>query len=129
MLEKTASDLLALPDVSMRILDAVPVAILAVGPHGLIKLVNERAQILTGYDKSELLDQAVEMLVPDAVRQKHGETLRPRYVDDPTERPMAAGGVLRLRRRDGSEIPVQIMLRPVPSPWGILTIAVIKREP
>lgn len=130
MLEKTAADLLALPDVSMAILDAVPVAILAVGPRGLIKLANARAQLLTGYDKSELLGQPIEMLVPEGVRQAHAEVHRPRYQDDPTERPMGTGGLgLRLRRRDGSEIPVQIMLKPLPSPWGLLTITVVKREP
>jgi PAS domain S-box-containing protein len=129
MLEKTAADLLALPDVSMAILNAVPVAILAVGPHGQIKLVNERTQLLTGYDKSELLGEQVELLIPDSIKAAHLDVHRPKYQDDPTERPMGAGMGLRLRRRDGSEIPVQIMLKPLPSPWGVLTLVVVKREP
>jgi PAS domain S-box-containing protein len=53
------------------LVESSPDAFLVVDEGGLIKLVNRQAEILFGYDRAEPLDQPVELLVPDRVRQVH----------------------------------------------------------
>ena len=94
------------------LLEAAPDAIVGVDRGGRIALVNAQAERLFGYRRDELVGQAVEVLVPAAVRAVHpGRRLG--YVSDPHPRPMAAGMELAGRRRDGSEFPAEISLSAV----------------
>lgn len=69
-------------------------------------------EVIFGFAREELLDELVEMLVPDAFRRAHVEH-RTRYVKNSHSRPMGVGMELRGRRKDGSEFPIEISL----SPW------------
>ncbi|GAA0571914.1 PAS domain S-box protein [Paractinoplanes ferrugineus] len=91
------------------LLDAAPDAIVAVDESGRILLVNSQAERLFGYDRAELVGQAIETLVPEASRSRHPQ-LRRRYTDLPVTRPMGAGLALVARRKDGTEFPAEISL-------------------
>lgn len=77
--------------------------------EGEILWVNQRAENLFGYRRDELLGCTVEVLLPERLRQVHAAH-REKYAAHPRNRPMGAGLDLVARRKDGSEIPVEISL-------------------
>jgi PAS domain S-box-containing protein len=107
------------------LLESAPDAIVTVTREGRIALVNTQAERLLGYDRSELLGQTVEILLPERLRKIHTEH-RPRYLKDPSTRSMGGGIELIARRKDGTEFPAEISLSPLQSEEGILTTSVIR---
>jgi PAS domain S-box-containing protein len=88
-------------------------------------IVNEQTERLFGYPRSELLGQPIETLVPAREHDAHPQH-RARFFADPKIRPMGAGLALQGRRRDGSEIPVEISLSPLQTEEGTLVSASIR---
>ena len=95
-----------------RLFEFSPDAILVADGAGVIRAANPRAEELFGYSSQELIGQSVEMLVPARFRGIH-----PRHREDysaaPRTRQMGAALNLFGRRKDGTEFPVDIMLKPV----------------
>jgi PAS domain S-box-containing protein len=94
------------------VFDASPDGILVVDHSGIIRTANPMAGRLFGYEVDEIVGQNVDVLVPTSARTAHGDH-RARYVRSPRSRPMGVELELRARRKDGSELPVEISL----SPW------------
>src|SRR5436309_1885387 len=107
------------------LLEAAPDAIVGVDREGVIRLVNAQTERLFGYLRHELLGAPVEILVPDQSRIAHPGH-RATYFADPRTRPMAAGLELSARKKDGSEIPVEISLSSIETEEGILVSAAIR---
>jgi len=107
------------------LLEAAPDAMVIVSEDGLVELVNAQAEALFGYDRSEMLGQPVEVLVPERYRRAH-EGHRTTYFASAHRRPMGAGLELFGRRKDGSEFPVEISLSPLATDVGTLTISAIR---
>lgn len=107
-----------------QLFDVIPDALVVVDEDGAIVRVNRYCLNLFGYSESELIGQAVEMLMPAPMRASHGRHRR-EYQRHPTVRHMKAGLDLMARRKDGSEFPVDIMLSPVSQPVGG-TVAVVR---
>lgn len=117
---------MALPKMNFRALfDHAPDGILVVDSRGRIEDANPRARELFGYDADELRGESVEILVPDAVRDRHAAN-RERYWRDPMTRPMGIGMELSARRRDGSEFPVEISLSAMHTESGMVTLATVR---
>ncbi len=110
---------------STGILESVPDAIAVVDRRGTIELVNLQAEKLFGYQRGELIGQSIEILVPDRHRKAH-EKKRDEYNTAPHWRPMDSSLQLTARRKDGSEIPVDISLSPLKTEDGAKTIAAIR---
>jgi PAS domain S-box-containing protein len=109
------------------LLDLLPDTAILVDREGRIVQANQQAEVVFGYGSSELLNQPVEVLMPERFRQQHvGE--RQRYVLQPTKRVMGQRGVeLWGRRKDGSEFPVDIAIGPFEAAGnGPLVLAVIR---
>jgi PAS domain S-box-containing protein len=92
--------------------EASPSAIIMVSMDGKINLVNAQTERLFGYSRQELLNQPIEMLVPQQFRTYHNE-YRDGFLKNPTARPMGAGRDLFGLRKDGSQVPVEIGLNPI----------------
>jgi PAS domain S-box-containing protein len=108
------------------LLESAPDAIVTVNRDGKIALVNTQAELLFGYNRSDLLGENITTLLPEdartaSVRHRAG------LVDSRTTG-SASGGALELtaRHKDGSEFPVEISLSPLESEEGILTTSVIR---
>ncbi|MGR4870459.1 PAS domain S-box protein [Variovorax sp. LARHSF232] len=91
---------------------AYPDALLLVDRQGVIRLANPMAVELLGYAAAELEGLPVDQLVPDAIRPRHA-AYRQAYATQPRARPMGTQIDLVARRRDGSEVMVEIALSPL----------------
>ncbi len=107
------------------LIDAAPDGLVVVDTHGTIALVNAEAERMFGYSHDHLLNQPIDMLVPDSVRPRHAGHLAG-YVSAPKLRPMGSNLDLRGRRKDGTEFPVEISLAPITTDRGTLIIAGIR---
>lgn len=107
------------------LLEAVPDAMVVVDPAGVILLVNRHSEALFGYGRGELVGRHIELLVPTALRPGH-VAHRDHYVAHPTIRSMGIGLELAGRRRDGTQIPVEISLSPVDTKNGLVVIAAVR---
>jgi protein-histidine pros-kinase len=106
-------------------LDAAPDAMMVVSREGRIIAANTRTLTLFGHTVEELIQQPIEVLVPERFRARH-VVHRDAYIADPHTRPMGAGLDLHGLRRDGSEFPVEISLSPLETLEGRVTIAAIR---
>jgi protein-histidine pros-kinase len=96
------------------LLDAAPDAMVVIDRSGTIVLVNAQAESVFGYQRSEMLGQSGEMLVP---AELHAMLRRQRleYLVGPDVPDVGArlGVDLRAKRSDGSEFPIEISLAPL----------------
>ena len=93
-------------------LEVCPTPLMLVSREGRIVLSNRRFDCLFGYEPGELLDQPVDILVPEEIRSFHPE-LREASFEVPTSRSMGTGRDLFGARKDGEMIPVEIGLDPI----------------
>ena len=107
-----------------RVVEAAPSAMIMVNQEGQITLANQQAEKTFGYPREELLGRPIEMLVPERLRSGH-QGFRHDYLCDPQARPMGVGRELFGRRKDGSEVPVEIGLSPIHTSKGLLVLASI----
>lgn len=107
------------------VLEAGPDALVVVGANGAMNLVNRQTETLFGYRREELLGKPVEILMPERFRPQHaGHRLD--YSAKPSVRPMGAGLDLHARRKDGSELPVEISLSPLEDEGEMLVVGAIR---
>lgn len=104
----------------------LPDPVIVVDASGRIRMVNERASLLTGYPESDLLHRPIEDLVPEQLRAAH-EQYRASYIQDPHTRAMGAGLRLELVQSDGARIPVEINLAWLSVADGNFAIATVRR--
>lgn len=99
-------------------------SILVINSNGIIVLVNPACEKLFGYSKGELLNQPIEILIPDHLTTKHRQE-RSSYNAHPRARAMGAGLDLYGKQKEGSTVPLEISLSPFESDGGRFVMAFI----
>ncbi|MES2098252.1 MAG: PAS domain S-box protein [Pseudomonadota bacterium] len=104
---------------------AYPDSMLLVDQAGAIVLANPSAAELLGYTVNELTGLNVDALVPDAIRPRHA-AYREAYGHAPRARPMGTQMELVAKRKDGTEVMVEIALSPLQNHGSPLVVAAIR---
>jgi len=107
------------------LLESAPDAVVIVDAGGKIFFANQQTEKLFGYDRSELLDRPVEVLIPERFHEHH-IALRDGYLANPQPRPIGAGLELAGRRKNGIEFPVDISLSGIETSDGRLVAAFVR---
>jgi formate hydrogenlyase transcriptional activator len=112
-------------DTIERLFEISPDAILVTDGAGVVCAANPRVEELFGYSSHELIGHPVEMLVPARLRGSH-----PRHREDyhaaPRTRQMGVALNLFGLRKDGTEFPVDIMLKPIETSAGPAVMSFIR---
>jgi two-component system sensor kinase FixL len=106
------------------VVEAAPNAMVMVNSAGKIVLVNAQAERVFAHSRTELLDQPIELLVPERFRSGHAEMCAS-FFAAPGPRSMGARGDLFGRKKDGSEFPVEIGLNPIETDEGLMVLAAV----
>ena len=110
---------------SENLFDVSPDAILVTDDKGVIRGANPRAAELFGHTQADLIGQPIENLVPERFRRNHPEH-RENYNAHPRARQMGAAMNLFGLRKDGSEFPVDIMLKPMETASGTMVLSFVR---
>jgi formate hydrogenlyase transcriptional activator len=102
-----------------------PDSILISDASGAIREANPRALEMFGYSRSELIGMRIEDLVPVRYRERH-PVHRENFNAHPRTRQMGAAMNLFALRKDGTEFPVDIMLRPIGTDTGPVVLSFIR---
>src|SRR5689334_5825483 len=76
---------------------------------GKIVIVNPAAERMFGYNSTELVGQPIEILIPDKYKPHHHQ-LRDGFYHKPSNRSMGVGRDLNGRKKDGTNMPVEVSL-------------------
>ena len=112
-------------EVAKQLLDAAPDAMLVIGSHETISFVNLQTEALFGYARPELLGRHLDTLIPERYRATHHGHIA-RFFSRPATRPMGSGLQLFGRRKDGTEIPIEVSLSMVQLGAGTSVCAAIR---
>ncbi|MFO1388805.1 PAS domain S-box protein [Cellvibrio sp.] len=108
----------------LQVIEAMPTGIIMVNTDGVIEIVNAQAEKIFGHNRSELLNNKVEKLIPSGAAKAHAEN-RNNFFSNPSPRQMGAGRELCGLHRDGTEFPIEIGLAPLQTNSGLKVLASI----
>ena len=89
------------------LLEAAPDAMIVVDSDGQIVLVNGQAEVMFGYEREQLLNQKIELLLPTELHERHVKH-RQKFAGDANLRPMGLGLELHGRRRNGESFRLKL---------------------
>jgi two-component system, LuxR family, sensor kinase FixL len=104
--------------------EATPNAMVIVDTEGNIILLNAQAESVFGYSRAELLGRPIETLIPER-HHARAASYRRQYLSAPSARSLGVGQDLHGRRKDGSEVLLEIALNPISMPEGMAVLASI----
>src|SRR5258708_36305000 len=108
-----------------NVFDLSPDAILVTDRQGVIRGANPRAAELFGYTQADLYGRPIENLIPQRFRAHH-PAHRENYEAHPRARQVRAALSPLALRSDGTEFPVDIMLKPIELDGERVTLGVTR---
>lgn len=101
-----------LSEITQHLVRFAPDALVVVDERGQIRFANQTVAEVFGYTPEALLGRSIDVLVPERLRQRHGQHIAG-YVRSPASREMGVRiADLFARRADGSEFAAGIRLAP-----------------
>ena len=107
------------------LVESAPDATIISDAGGVIQMANHQSETLFGYDRSEMIDEKIELLIPDRFRNSHVEKRR-RFAGGETIRPMGIEVELWGQTKDRAEFPVEVNLSPIETDRGTLYYSAIR---
>lgn len=107
------------------LLEAVPDAMVVVNQAGDIVLLNVQAERQFGYQPNELVGHRVKNIIPVGFAERLLADTQ-RSAEDASGQQMGSGIELIGRRKDGSAVPIEILLSSLEGPDGTLVMAAIR---
>jgi PAS domain S-box-containing protein len=104
-----------------KMLGAIPAPRLVVDEHECILLANATACDLLGYAAEDLTGKSIDILTPEG-QVRRADDLRREWEDSPEPRHLGRDLELRVRRSDGTEVPVEVQVVPWLTDDGVLTV-------
>ncbi len=101
------------------------IGIITVNQSGEIVLINEFALKQFGYQRTEVIGEKIELLIPFRYRNRHEKHRKDYYNDNPHSRPMGSGMDLFAVKKDGREFPVEVSLSTYKTAEGMFAIAFV----
>ena len=105
-------------------LEAAPSGVLVVDAGGCIRYANQTLAEMFGYRVEELLEQPVEMLIPEQVAAAHRRHVAS-FAEGKQAREMGSGRDLEGIGKDGRRFPVEVGLRPAETSSGRMVVATL----
>ncbi len=96
-------------DVFNLLFEAVIEGVIVVDDQHKIVANNTAAERIFGYDKGELLNNPISLLIPDDNREVHAKETQ-KFITQKESRQMGRGRDLHGKRKDGEVVPVEIGL-------------------
>lgn len=113
------------PALIAEVVDRAPDGVLLVDAGGRIAFANRQTEVLFGFAPSELIGKTIEFLVPERFRGRHIQH-QAAFHARPSTRAMGSGLELTALRKDGTELPVEISLSPLPTADGMYVTAIVR---
>jgi PAS domain S-box-containing protein len=111
-------------DRTKLVIEASPSGLVMADAEGLICMVNSQAERVFGYSREELLGRGVDLLLPGGLRETRSNSLKgANGHSDLTAQPTAVAREIMARRKDGSEVAVEVRLNPLPTEEGQFVLA------
>ncbi|HQU83444.1 MAG TPA: PAS domain S-box protein [Pyrinomonadaceae bacterium] len=107
------------------IFEFAPDSMVVVNAFGRIERVNSQVEKMFGYKPDELINQELNILMPERFRNIHTQHQRG-FMKSPHIREMGSNLELFALRKDGTEFPADIILSPVETENGTIVIAVVR---
>jgi len=112
------------PRVLEKILLAAPAGMVIVDKGGKIVFFNTEAEKIFGFPAGEVTGQPVEVLLPERFRHDH-TAQRTDFIKQPSDRTMGYDRNVLGRRKDGSEMPLEVGLSYIHLGDTVLVSAVV----
>lgn len=124
-LKAVTMDLNSALKISDEIFNSAPDAMIISDDSGKIIKINAAAIKLFGYEYHEIINQPIEILVPEKVKAHHHK-YRNHYIANDDSRPMGAGLDLSAATKSGRLVPVEISLSNIKTFEGTKVVAAIR---
>ncbi len=112
-------------DITIRtLLESLAEGVVVIDTGGRIISINRRMEKMFGYERGEIQGMDVGIFIPDSAKDVHAQHIR-EYFTQPRIRPMGIGLELRGKKKDGSEVPIEVSLSSLDVETGKLGLAFI----
>jgi len=102
-----------------------PDAVFVTDTNGVIHGSNPQATELLGHTRAELIGMRIEALLPERFRERH-LIHRENYNAHPRARQMGSAMNFAVLHKDGTEFPVDIMLKPLETNSGLIVLCFVR---
>ena len=107
------------------LIESAPDAMVVINVDGRIVMANQRIQDVFGYDPASLIEQPVEILVPELLHHRHRMHVKT-YFQSPAKRDMGSNSELFAKHRDGHTFPIEVSLSPIETDDGLIVASAIR---